>query len=159
MVRGIGMVKIFGKGFSLVELMVVIGIISLLALVALPSYKNFILRAEFIETKMAVGAVKVSFEVCAQMLGLAKVKNCQHNSHGIPAIKKPAKGVVGVRLVSDIFDANFSGGVNDGDQVKIIAIAPTDSENAGQTYTLTATLKADGRVEWNQGECSKSELC
>ena len=93
------------KGFSLVELMVVIGIISLLALVALPSYKNFILRAEFIETKMAVGAVKVSFEVCAQMLGLAKVKNCQHNSHGIPAIKKPAKGVVGVRLVSDIFDA------------------------------------------------------
>ena len=45
------MVKIFGKGFSLVELMVVIGIISLLALIALPGYRNFILRAEFIETK------------------------------------------------------------------------------------------------------------
>ena len=46
------MVKFFGKGFSLVELMVVIGIISLLALVALPNYRNFILRAEFIETKI-----------------------------------------------------------------------------------------------------------
>ena len=42
--------------------MVVIGIISLLALVALPSYKNFILRAEFIETKLAAGAVKVSLK-------------------------------------------------------------------------------------------------
>ena len=52
------MEKIFGKGFSLVELMVVIGIISLLALVALPSYRNFILRAEFIETKMAVGRLR-----------------------------------------------------------------------------------------------------
>jgi prepilin-type N-terminal cleavage/methylation domain-containing protein len=71
------MEKILGKGFSLVELMVVIGIISLLALVALPSYRNFILRAEFIETKMAVGAVKVSFEVCSQMMGLSKGKGMQ----------------------------------------------------------------------------------
>ena len=153
------MIKIFGKGFSLVELMVVIGIISLLALVALPSYRNFILRAEFIETKLAVGAVKVSFEVCAQMLGLANVKNCQHNSYGIPAIKNPGIGVVGVKLVSDIFDAEASKVVTHGAIVKIIATAPSDSENAQQTYTLTATLKQGGRVEWNNGECSKAELC
>lgn len=153
------MIKIFGKGFSLVELMVVIGIISLLALVALPSYRNFILRAEFIETKVAVGAVKVSFEVCAQMLGLAKVKECQQSSHGIPVIKNAAKGVVGVKLVSDIFNADASEAVGEGDQVKIVATAPIDSDNANQTYTLTATLKADGRVEWDKGECSKVELC
>jgi prepilin-type N-terminal cleavage/methylation domain-containing protein len=153
------MVKIFGKGFSLVELMVVIGIISLLALVALPSYRNFILRAEFIETKMAVGAVKVSFEVCAQMLGLAKVKNCQHKSYGIPAIKKSAKGVVGVELVSEIFKAIDVKSASEGDQVKIIATAPIDSENANQTYTLTATLMTGGRVEWDKGVCSKAELC
>ena len=124
------MIKIFGKGFSLVELMVVIGIIGLLALVALPSYRNFILRAEFIETKLAAGAVKVSFEVCAQMFGLANVKNCQHNSYGIPAIKNPGIGVVGVKLVSDIFDAEASKVVTDGAIVKIIATAPSDSENA-----------------------------
>jgi prepilin-type N-terminal cleavage/methylation domain-containing protein len=151
--------KIFKKGFSLVELMVVIGIISLLALVALPSYRNFILRAEFIETKMAVGAVKVSFEVCVQMLGITNVISCQHNRHGIPAIKNPAKGAVGVKLTSDIFDAQATKIVQEGDLVKIIATAPTDSDNAQQTYTLTATLKNGGRVEWNDGVCSKSELC
>lgn len=153
------MVKIFGKGFSLVELMVVIGIISLLALIALPSYRNFILRAEFIETKMAVGAVKVSFEVCAQMLGIAQVKNCQHNSHGIPAIKNPAKGVVGVKLVSDIFGAEAPKNASEGDKVMIVATAPSDSKNAKQTYTLTAILKNDGTVDWDKGQCSKAELC
>ncbi|MDG2019230.1 MAG: prepilin-type N-terminal cleavage/methylation domain-containing protein [Porticoccaceae bacterium] len=153
------MEKIFKKGFSLVELMVVMGIISLLALVALPSYRNFILRAEFIETKMAVGAVKVSFEVCAQMLGLANVRNCRHNSHGIPDIKNSGTGVVGVKLDSDIFTTESSEEVKEGDKVKIIATAPSDSKNANQTYTLTATLKTGGRVEWNKGECSKAELC
>jgi hypothetical protein len=43
--------------------------------------------------------------------------------------------------------------------VKIIATAPIDSKNAEQTYTLTATLKKGGLVQWNNGECSKAELC
>lgn len=153
------MVKIFGKGFSLVELMVVIGIISLLAIVALPSYRNFILRAEFIETKMAVGAVKVSFEVCAQMYGLPNIANCQHNRHGIPDKKVAGKGIVGVKLVSDIFGGQASAKPQEGDKVMIIATAPSDSKNANQTYTLTATLKQDGRIEWDKGQCSKAELC
>ena len=151
------MEKIFGKGFSLVELMVVIGIISLLALVALPSYRNFILRAEFIETKMAVGAVKVSFEVCAQMMGLSKVKVCNHNSHGIPNKKEAAEGVVGVELMGDIFGVEPS--ADNKNQVKIVATAPTDSKNTGYTYTLTGTINAGGKVTWDEGKCSKPELC
>jgi len=151
------MVKIFGKGFSLVELMVVIGIISLLALVALPSYRNFILRAEFIETKMAVGAVKVSFEVCAQMLGLTNIKHCRHNNHGIPDKKNPGQGIVGVKLAGDIFGKE--GSISEDDTVSIVATAPSDSKNSGQTYTLTGTLKTGGRVVWDQGQCSKVELC
>ncbi len=149
--------RFFGKGFSLVELMVVIGIISLLALVALPSYRNFILRAEFIETKMAVGAVKVSFEVCSQMMGLSKVKVCSHNSHGIPNKKVAAKGVVGVELKGGIFEAE-STKVDTG-QVEIVATAPTDSKNAGSSYTLTGKINAGGKVIWDKGKCSKFELC
>jgi prepilin-type N-terminal cleavage/methylation domain-containing protein len=149
--------KIFGKGFSLVELMVVIGIISLLALVALPSYRNFILRAEFIETKMAVGAVKVSFEVCSQMMGLSKAKVCSHNSHGIPNKKEVADGVVGVELKGRIFEAESTADNNN--EVKIVATAPTDSKNAGSTYTLTGKINANGKVLWDKGQCSKPELC
>jgi prepilin-type N-terminal cleavage/methylation domain-containing protein len=93
------MLKKNQKGFSFVELMVVIGIVSLLVLVlvlvALPSYRNFILKAEFIETKMAVSAVKVSLEVCVQTLGLAGAKFCRQSSHGIPGANPAAAGIVG----------------------------------------------------------------
>ena len=66
---------------------------------------------------------------------------------------------MGVELTSTIFDADAAGAVKGGDQVQIIASAPSDSENAGETYTLTATIKANGRVEWDKGKCSKAELC
>ena len=151
------MLKKNEKGFSLVELMVVIGIVSLLVLVALPSYRNFILKAEFIETKMAISAVKVSFEVCLQTLGLAGVKNCKHNSHGIPNKNDPAAGIVGVELASDIFDKTASPAV--GDELTITATAPTDSQTTGQTYKLTGKLTDDGSINWNDGVCSNAELC
>ena len=57
------------------------------------------------------------------------------------------------------FNAQATKIVQEGDLVKIIATAPTDSDNAQQTYTLNATLKNGGRVEWNDGVCSKPELC
>jgi len=145
------------KGFSLVELMIVIAIISLLGLVALPSYRNFILKAEFIETKMAIGAVKVSLEVCAQSMGLAAAGLCVHNSHGIPVNKQPGEGTVGIQLVEP---ALGEGEVATEDDVfTIIATAPTDSRNAGNTFTLTGSLKSGGRIVWDEGECSKPELC
>ena len=145
------------KGFSLVELMVVIGIVSLLVLVALPSYRNFILKAEFIETKMAISAVKVSFEVCFQTLGVAGVKNCQQSSHGIPSENEPAAGVVGVKLAGDIFDKTASPAP--GDKLTITATAPTDSRTNNETYILTGELTADGRIDWDEGVCSNTALC
>ena len=46
------------KGFSLVELMVVIAIIAILAAVAIPMYSNYTTRAELGSALAAVGGVK-----------------------------------------------------------------------------------------------------
>ena len=149
--------KISEKGFSLVELMIVIAIISVLALVALPSYRNFILKAEFIETKMAIGAVKVSLEVCVRTMGLSSAGRCVNNSHGIPANNDPAAGTVGVKLTGTAFGKDSA--VTEDDTLIITATAPTDSRNSGATFKLTGKLKSGGGIAWDDGVCSKPELC
>jgi len=151
------MLKAHGKGFSLIELMVVIGIVSVLTLIALPNYRNFILKAEFIETKMAIGAVKVSLEVCVQTLGLIGAGSCVHNSHGIPVNKDPGEGTVGIQLVEPTLGEDEV--VTADDVFTIIATAPTDSKNKDATFTLAGSFKSGGRIVWDEGQCSKPELC
>ncbi len=55
----------FRKGFTLIELMVVVAIIAILAAIAIPQYKNYQLKAKTAEAKMNIGAIRTSEEAYA----------------------------------------------------------------------------------------------
>jgi type IV pilus assembly protein PilA len=57
------------KGFTLIELMIVVAIIGILAAIALPAYQDYTVRSKVSELLLAASAARTSITEAAQNLG------------------------------------------------------------------------------------------
>ncbi len=54
------------KGFTLIELMIVVAIIGILAAIAIPQYQNYVTKARWAENNTAIAPVKMAIAECLQ---------------------------------------------------------------------------------------------
>ncbi|MDD5301308.1 MAG: prepilin-type N-terminal cleavage/methylation domain-containing protein [Gallionella sp.] len=83
------------KGFTLIELMIVVAIIGILAAVAIPAYSNYTKKAKFTEVSQATQAMKSAVEACQADTG--SLLECNNTSNGVPAaigVAAPADAAV-----------------------------------------------------------------
>jgi type IV pilus assembly protein PilA len=71
------MLKTVQKGFTLIELMIVVAIIGILAAIAIPAYQDYTIRAQVTEGLNLAGAVKASVAETFAQTGVWPVNNAQ----------------------------------------------------------------------------------
>lgn len=134
------------KGFTLIELMIVVAIIGILAAVAVPAYQNYTVKARYTEVVSSAAPYKLALETCFQEFN--SLATCTNGANGVP----PTSTNVAGSMV-----ATGSGAVtgNSATAAILTMTAITGNGLAAETYQLTATGTPGGSITWAKaGSCS-----
>jgi type IV pilus assembly protein PilA len=131
------MLKQVQKGFTLIELMIVVAIIGILAAIAIPAYQDYTVRAQITEGLNLASAVKASVAESFATNGVWPA-----NLAAIGIVNAPSgKYVSAVNLTTGTISIVYAG-----------AQANTNALGAGaNSLSLTPKVSPNGDVIWNCG--------
>ena len=133
------------KGFTLIELMMIIAIIGILISLALPAYNNNFKRAKFTEVVLASSALQRAIEVC--FYTKETLDNC--DSFTKVGIKK--SDYTTPNFIANIEISNSSGTFT----LTSTASSEASKSNSGDTYIMLANVNSN-QLLW---ELSSASTC
>ena len=115
------------KGFTLIELMIVVAIIGILAAVALPAYQDYTVRAKVSEVILAASSAKVAVAEAAQANGdMGSITVAPQVSKYVQTVEYSGSGSAGT----------------------ILAVAKGDNAITGKGVEFVGALQGNGQVVW-----------
>jgi type IV pilus assembly protein PilA len=137
------------RGFTLIELMIVIAMIGILATIAIPNYQLYMNKTKFTELVQAVEPFKTAVATCAMETGALKA--CANSENGVPPAFTAKNATTG-----------YTASINTSSAGVITATSQqiTAKGKAPYTYSLTPTLETNGQITWTRGgTCVTEGLC